>query len=360
MCRNYWKWEWPAFSVPALPCPTSSPFFNAQRGRSCLKHCSNASGAATALPCRAWSAYVACGRHVEEILAGVGVGPGPARVVAVTGAGGVGKSTLVGKLIEQARSQEQKAAVLACDPQSPLTGGALLGDRFRMPSRPDDDGVFIRSLAAAGGRGALAEHLDALIRILEAFGFDIILIETVGAGQGDTAVRSLADVVVLLLQPETGDDLQWEKAGLLEVADVVVIHKADMPGADRVEAQVLATLALSMAPAPQVLRVSARSGQGLAELWAAICALSLKRSGSADGRELLRLAQELVAARFESADFREAVNPIIEKWRAGEIGPAEGATALLEVLVKKDSDGAATVRAVEGAKPLNVNSMTTD
>ena len=123
--------------------------------------------------------------------------------------------------------------MLACDPQSPLSGGALLGDRFRMPARPDDDGVFIRSLAAAGGHGALAEHLGALIRLLEAFGFDVVLIETVGAGQGDTVVRDLVDVLVLLLQPETGDDLQWEKAGLLEVADVMRIHKADLPGGAR-------------------------------------------------------------------------------------------------------------------------------
>ena len=113
-----------------------------------------------------------------------------------------------------------------------------------MPARPDDDGVFIRSLAAAGGHGALAEHLDALIRLLEAFGFDVVLIETVGAGQGDTAVHELADVVVLLVQPETGDDLQWEKAGVLEVADVVVIHKADLPGAEQTAAQVRAALEL--------------------------------------------------------------------------------------------------------------------
>src|SRR5947209_3751069 len=213
------------------------------------------------------------GEGLEEILARLGPPKGQSRVVAITGGGGVGKSTLIGKLIGHLRQQGKRVAVLACDPASPLTGGALLGDRFRMPSRPDDDGVFIRSLAAPGGRGAIAEHLGAMVRLLEAFGFDVILIETVGAGQGDTAVRAVADVLVLLLQPETGDDLQWEKAGLFEVADVIVIHKADMPGADRVEAQVLATLALSMAPPPPVLRASARTGHGVAELWQTIKAL---------------------------------------------------------------------------------------
>jgi LAO/AO transport system ATPase len=207
---------------------------------------------------------VARGEQVEAILDGVGPAAKPARVVALTGSGGVGKSTLAGKLIEQIRADNQTVAVLACDPQSPLSGGALLGDRFRMPARPDDDGVFIRSLAAAGGHGALAEHLDALIQLLEAFGFDVVLIETVGAGQGDTVVRELVDVLVLLLQPETGDDLQWEKAGLFEVADVLVIHKADLPAAERVEAQVLAVLGLAMGPPVPVLRVSARTGAGLA------------------------------------------------------------------------------------------------
>src|SRR5205085_8886190 len=124
------------------------------------------------------------------------------------------------------------------------------------------------------------------------------LIETVGAGQGDTAVRDLADVVVLLLQPETGDDLQWEKAGLLEVADVVVIHKADLPGAERVEAQVLSALSLSDAPPPPVLRVSARTGAGLEELWRAIWASPPRRGAGHRGRELLPPAHDAPAARL--------------------------------------------------------------
>src|SRR5262249_19036122 len=134
---------------------------------------------------------VSRGEHVEEILAGVGPPRKPARVVAVTGSAGVGKSTPVGRLAEEGRRRRPRGAVLACDPQSPLSGGALLGDRFRMPSRPDDDGVFIRSLAAAGGHGALAEHLVPLFGLLEAYGFGVILVETVGAGQGDTVVRDL-------------------------------------------------------------------------------------------------------------------------------------------------------------------------
>jgi LAO/AO transport system kinase len=259
----------------------------------------------------------------------------PARVVAITGSGGVGKSTLAGKLIEQIRESKQTVAVLACDPQSPLSGGALLGDRFRMPARPDDDGVFIRSLAAAGGHGALAEHLDALIRLLEAFGFDVVLIETVGAGQGDTVVREWVDVLVLLLQPETGDDLQWEKAGLFEVADVIVIHKADLPGAERVEAQVLAALGLAMGPPIPVLRVSARTGAGLPELWQAIAARPLKRGARQDERDLLRLAQETLAARFAASNDKR-LRDVLRGWQRGELDALKAAAAVLEILGKRD------------------------
>jgi LAO/AO transport system ATPase len=210
------------------------------------------------------------GQDVQSVLSQKRPREGPSRVVAVTGGAGVGKSTLIGRLIDCIRRDGLKVAVLACDPKSPVTGGALLGDRFRMPARPDDDGLFIRSLAAEPGLGAVAANLPAMVRLLEAFGFDIVLIETVGAGQGDTAVRATADTVVLLLQPETGDDLQWEKAGLLEVADIVIIQKSDLPGAERMEAQVREMLSLSSGNAVPVLRVSAKSGDGIEQLWRTI------------------------------------------------------------------------------------------
>lgn len=278
------------------------------------------------------------GEQVAETLkalAEVGSLPHPSRVVAITGGGGVGKSTLVGKLIEHIRDQELTVAVLACDPQSPLSGGALLGDRFRMPSRPDDEGVFIRSLATASGRGAVAEHLEPMIRLLEMFGFDVILIETVGAGQGDIAVHELADVVVLLLQPETGDDLQWEKAGVLEVADVVVIHKADLPGAEQAEAQVKAMLALTNGRQTPVLRVSAKGGSGIDQLWTTIAGLPLRRQlPSLRERDLLRIAQETLAARFAAAEA--ARNPrlaeLIARWRQGQLASDDAAAELWRVL----------------------------
>ncbi len=253
------------------------------------------------------------------------------RTVAVTGSAGTGKSTLIGKLIEHLRAKGKSVAVLACDPQSPLTGGALLGDRLRMPSRPDDAGVFIRSLAAAGGHSAVAQHLDVMIALLRAFGFDWIVLETVGAGQGDTAVRDLADVVVLLLQPEAGDDIQWEKAGLLEVADVVVIHKADLPGAERVEAQVRSLLNLPGCREIPVLRVSAAKNEGLQSLCSAIDAVPGGRDLSTrDGQALLRLLQERLGERFRTE--AERVRPIVSRWQTGDMNEAQAVNALLHLL----------------------------
>jgi LAO/AO transport system ATPase len=246
--------------------------------------------------------YASEGEQLPEILAHLKPAATPGRIVAITGSGGVGKSTLVGKLIELVRRQNHRVAVLACDPQSPVSGGALLGDRFRMASQVDDDGVFIRSLAAAPGHGAVAEHLEPMIRLLESFGFGTIFIETVGAGQGDTAVADLADVIVLLLQPETGDDLQWEKAGLLEVADIVVVNKGDLPRAEQVEAQVRSVLGLTEGRDVPILRVSAKTGDGIEALWAAIQAHATKRLyRSSNGRELVKRAQESLANWFSRA-----------------------------------------------------------
>ncbi len=193
--------------------------------------------------------------------------PRTGRTVALSGSGGVGKSSLIGCLVEFLRSRGQTVAVLCCDPESPLTGGALLGDRVRISKPAEDLGLFIRSLPARAGRQAIAEHLDVMMELLQLYGFQTVILETVGAGQGDTAVYGLADALVVLLQPETGDELQWEKAGLLEVADVVVVHKADLPSAEATFSQVHELLNLPGSRAVPVLKVSAAKRAGLQELW---------------------------------------------------------------------------------------------
>lgn len=270
------------------------------------------------------------GEHLE-MIGSEGGAPSPGRVIAITGSAGVGKSSLIGKLIELFRNKDESVAVLACDPQSPLTGGALLGDRFRMPSRPEDAGVFIRSLATAGGHGAVAEHLEQMIDLLRAFGFAWILLETVGAGQGDTAVHDLADVVVLLLQPESGDDIQWEKAGLLEIADIVVIHKADLPGADRVEAQVRAMLNLPGVREVPIVRVSAAKGTGLQELAALLIQQPSKERKGERARSLLQLAELELRRRFERLQSPQLAD-LQDRWSRGELTDAEASGAALQLL----------------------------
>jgi LAO/AO transport system ATPase len=258
-----------------------------------------------------------------------------ARVVAITGPGGVGKSTLIGRLIELLRGRGLTVAVLACDPESALTGGALLADRVRMPSRPEDPGVFIRSTTASRGHEGIAEHLEAMVQLLRAFRFDVVLLETAGVGQGDTAVWDVADVVVLLLQPETGDEFQWEKAGLLEVADVVVVHKADLPGSERAEAQVRSLLNLPGCREVPVLRVSSGQGRGLEDLWKVVEALPARMSSAeSDGRALLRLAQQRLASRFD--DQADDVKPVLERWRRHELDDSRAADELLKALIGKE------------------------
>lgn len=283
--------------------------------------------------------HAARGEHLGEIQLALATEPSPvrgrsihrARVVAFTGSGGVGKSTLIGKLIPLIREQSKKVAVLASDPQSPLSGGALLGDRFRMGS-PTDDGVFIRSLAALSGHGALADHLDVMIRLLESFGFDVIFLETVGAGQGDVQVRHLADAVVLMLQPESGDDVQWEKAGILECADIIVVHKADLPGADQTAAQVRAALDLSAGRNVPVIRVSTKANTGHAELWRAIEALPLRRQRSNAARQLLHLAIGEFEERFRTIEDDAELSKLVEMWQRGEMATADAVAALLRLL----------------------------
>jgi LAO/AO transport system ATPase len=277
---------------------------------------------------------VARGQEVAAIRAAlVTERSGPTRVVSVTGSGGVGKSTLIGRLIELLRSRGETVAVLACDPESILTGGAILADRVRMPSRPDDAGLFIRSMTATRAHEGIARHLDLMVRLLEAFHFDVVLLETAGVGQGDTAVWELADAVVLLLQPETGDEFQWEKAGLLEVADVVVVHKADLPESERTVAQVNSLLNLPGCRSVPVLKASSNGeGSGIEELWKVVAALPAKRSTSQrDDQALLRLAQARLASCFQERS--DDVQPVLERWRRRELDESHAVDELLRAVI---------------------------
>jgi LAO/AO transport system ATPase len=160
-----------------------------------------------------------------------------ARVIGVTGAPGVGKSSFIGRLGRQLRGHGKKVAVVAVDPTSPVTGGALLGDRLRMMTGTPDRNLFIRSLSSRGVPGGLGPHVLDVIQMLRGYAFDYVLVETVGSGQGDVAVREVVDQVMLVLMPESGDAIQFFKAGITEIARAFVINKSDLPGADATEAQ---------------------------------------------------------------------------------------------------------------------------
>jgi LAO/AO transport system kinase len=173
---------------------------------------------------------------------------GRAHLVGITGAPGAGKSTLVAALIAEVRAAGRTVAVVAVDPSSPITGGALLGDRVRMQAYASDDGVFIRSMASRGHAGGLAATSTSAAIVLDAAGFDLVLLETVGTGQSEVEVAATADTTVVLEAPEMGDEVQAIKAGLLEVADIVVVNKGDRPGAQRTAAQLRAMLMSSTSP----------------------------------------------------------------------------------------------------------------
>jgi LAO/AO transport system kinase len=198
---------------------------------------------------------------------------GRARVIGITGAPGAGKSTLVDQLAREYRKQEHTVGIIAVDPTSPYTGGAILGDRIRMQAHHADAGIYIRSMATRGFLGGLARATNDVATVLDASGKDMVLIETVGVGQDEIDIVRLADITVVILVPGMGDDVQTIKAGIMEIADIFVINKSDREGAERVEREIRAMQTLSIrkdAWTPPILKTVASEGKGISELAAAI------------------------------------------------------------------------------------------
>jgi len=255
-----------------------------------------------------------------EILAQLHALTGRASVVGVTGAPGTGKSTLVNALARVFRKGipgggAQTVGILALDPSSPFTGGAILGDRIRMRDLAGDEGVFIRSMASRGFLGGLSRWTDSAVRAMDAAGFEIILIETVGVGQDEVDIARQAHTVVVVETPGLGDDIQALKAGVLEIADVLAVNKADLPGADSIAGSLQAMLGLSgKAEAdwqPPIIQTVATTGRGVEELAAAIDRHRdhLQRSGEGQRRERERVKRDL-EERLRGRLFDE--------WRAAE------------------------------------------
>jgi GTPase len=209
----------------------------------------------------------------RELLKALFHHTGRARVIGLTGAPGAGKSTLVDQLAREYRKQKRTIGIVAVDPTSPYTGGAILGDRIRMQAHHADPGIYIRSMATRGNLGGLARATTDATTVLDAAGKDIVLIETVGVGQDEIDIVRLADVTVVILVPGMGDDVQTIKAGIMEIADIFVINKSDREGADRVEREVRAMQSLAVRSdkwTPPIVKTVAIEGKGIAELAAAI------------------------------------------------------------------------------------------
>ena len=285
------------------------------------------------------------GKEAAQLVSSVFSRSGRAHVIGVTGSPGVGKSTLVDALITEARKQDLKVAVLAVDPSSPFTGGAILGDRIRMQGHTLDRKVFIRSMANRGHQGGVSLATYDAVRMLDASGFDVIIIETVGVGQSELAIAQTADTTILVLMPGSGDDIQAIKSGIMEIGDVFVVNNGDLPGANKSASEIVASLELAhfeTAWRPPVIVSIAETGQGIDELWQSVCdhKAFLEASGLLETRRSKRIQAELseivadMARRnlkdslANSTDVQDVITQIINR----EIDPHTAASHLIPSL----------------------------
>jgi LAO/AO transport system kinase len=268
---------------------------------------------------------------------------GRAHTVGVTGSPGSGKSTLTGALAGELRRRGKTVGIVAVDPSSPFTQGAILGDRIRMQDLALDPGVYIRSMAGRGALGGLAPTIDDVISVIDAFGFDYVLIETVGAGQDEVEIARSALTTVLVNHPGAGDDIQALKAGIIEIADILVVNKADHPGADLLVSQLQGVLALAPPGArrPPILKTVAVKGEGVAPLADAVDAhrAGLEASGeiraqrASDARhQVLGLARSILLQRIRAATSEEELDALVERVAARTLDPHSSAEQLTAVV----------------------------
>ena len=265
---------------------------------------------------------------LPELIGGLFPDTGRAYSIGLTGSPGVGKSSLAAELVKAARARDLRVAVLAIDPTSPFTGGALLGDRLRMQSHATDPNVFIRSMATRGHLGGLALAAPEAVRVLDASGADVIVIETVGVGQAEVEVATQADTTLVVVAPGWGDAVQASKAGILEIADVFVVNKADREGAREAARDIENMLHLGpeLDWPPPVVKTATVTGEGIDDLWEAIerHRKHLESSGELDARRRKRLLHEVegmvsarlrrqVAERLEEGDLERLADDLVAR-----------------------------------------------
>jgi LAO/AO transport system kinase len=278
---------------------------------------------------------------LPELISGLYPHTGNASTVGLTGSPGVGKSSLAAELVTAARGRDRTVAVLAIDPTSPFTGGALLGDRLRMQSHATDPGVFIRSMATRGHLGGLALAAPEAVRVLDASGAALVIVETVGVGQAEVEVATAADTTLVVVAPGWGDAIQASKAGILEIADVFVVNKADRPGADEAvrDLEVMLKMGPDLEWTPPVVRTSTQSHDGVEDLWEAIEAhrKHLESTGELDRRRRARILREVedmvsVRLRARAAELLEAgaLESVADDLVARRVDPYRAAAILLE------------------------------
>ena len=283
--------------------------------------------------------------ELPAVAAALAPWAGRAQVVGLTGSPGVGKSTTTNELVRELRRAGHRVGVLAVDPSSPFTGGAILGDRIRMQEHTTDAGVYIRSMSSRGQLGGLAAAAPQAVRVLEGAGCEVILVETVGVGQAEVEIASLADTTLVLLAPGMGDAIQAVKAGILEIADVFVVNKADRPGADATYRDIQGMLALGERAAgewrPQVVRAVAVKNEGIDDVVAAIAKHRawLESSGNLTARRERRAAVEVEAialgtlrARIGSMREGTALTTLAARVAEGALDPYAAADELLKSL----------------------------
>lgn len=290
------------------------------------------------------SAIEAAHPGLPEVFAALPPGPGAAHVVGITGAPGAGKSTTTSALIGAWRARGLRVAVLAVDPSSPFTGGALLGDRIRMDAHAADPGVFIRSMAARGHLGGLAAATPQAIRLLAALAYDVILIETVGVGQSEIEIAGAADTTVVLMVPGMGDGIQASKAGILEIADIFAVNKSDLPGAHRTVREIRQALNLTAraddaGARPAIVAISALDGTGIADLVEAIDAHRERAAGTGElaARRARRARAEIEALVLRALGERLApqITTSAAEVSAGRVDPQTAAHAIAEAILAR-------------------------